>query len=78
MARVYRVSSSKHVSLMQLALMQLALVCADIVLFAPAFPLAAAICLLSNIWRIRADACLLLYNMQRPQFRQAQDIGTLQ
>ena len=49
-----------------------------IVLFAPAFPFAAIICLLSNIWRIRADACLLLYNTQRPPFRCAQDIGTLQ
>lgn len=48
-----------------------------IILFAPAFPLAAPICLLSNIWRIRADACLLLYNTQRPPFRCAQDIGTL-
>ena len=47
-------------------------------LFAPAFPLAAAICLISNVWRIRADACLLLYNTQRPPFRCAQDIGTLQ
>ena len=49
-----------------------------VVLFAPAFPLAAGLCLLTNIWRLRTDAYLLLYNTQRPPFRCGQDIGTLQ
>ena len=49
-----------------------------IVLFAPASPLAALVCLLANLWRIRADAYLLLYNTQRPPYRCAQDIGSLQ
>lgn len=58
--------------------MQLIIQVGYIVLFAPAFPLAAFICLIANVWRIRADACLLLFNTQRPPFRCAQDIGTLQ
>jgi hypothetical protein len=49
-----------------------------IVLFAPAFPLAALVCLLANLWRIRADAYLMLFNTQRPPYKCAQDIGTLQ
>ena len=48
------------------------------VIFAPAFPLAALVCFVSNIFRLRADARLLLYNTQRPPLKQAQDIGTLQ
>ena len=49
-----------------------------IVLFAPAFPLAALVCLLSNLIRLRANLSLLLYTTQRAKFRCGQDIGTLQ
>lgn len=48
-----------------------------IVLFAPVFPLAALICLLANVCRLRADAYLLLFNTQRPPFRCTQNIGSL-
>ena len=47
-----------------------------ILLFAPAFPLAALVCLLSNLVRIRADAYLLLYNTQRPPYRCSHTIGS--
>ena len=49
-----------------------------IVLFAPAFPIAALLAFFFNILRLRADAYLLLYNTQRPTFRCGQDIGSLQ
>jgi hypothetical protein len=49
-----------------------------VVVFAPAFPLAALVCFVSNIFRLRADARLLLFVTQRPPLKQAQDIGTLQ
>ena len=49
-----------------------------VVLFAPAFPLAALLCFFVNLWRLRADAYLLLFNTQRPRYRCGQDIGSLQ
>ena len=49
-----------------------------VVLFAPAFPVSAAIVFFNNLWRLRGDAYLLLYNTQRPPYRCAEDIGSLQ
>lgn len=50
----------------------------QIVLFAPAFPVAALLACFFNALRLRADAYLLLYNTQRPVFKCGQDIGSLQ
>ena len=45
------------------------------VLFAPAFPLGASICLGSNLLRMRTDAFMLLKSTRRPRYAGAEDIG---
>lgn len=47
-----------------------------IVLFAPAFPLAALVTYVNNLVRLRADAFLLLESTQRPRYQGAEDIGS--
>ena len=46
-----------------------------VILFAPAFPLGASICLASNLLRMRTDAFMLLKSTQRPRYAGAEDIG---
>lgn len=46
------------------------------VLFAPSFPVASAVCYLSNLLEIRTDAYKLLMNTQRPMYAGAEDIGS--
>jgi len=47
-----------------------------IVLFAPAFPVAALVTYANNLVRLRADAFLLLSSTQRPRYQGAEDIGS--
>lgn len=47
-----------------------------VVLFAPAFPIAALVCYASFLLEIRTDAYKLLVNTQRPRYAGAQDIGS--
>lgn len=54
------------------------MLCADVVLFAPAFPVASLVCYVSFLLEIRTDAYKLLYNTQRPRYAGAQDIGSWQ
>ena len=46
-----------------------------VILFAPAFPLGASVCLGSNLLRMRTDAFMLLTSTQRPRYAGAEDIG---
>ena len=50
----------------------------DVVLFAPAFPLAAMICYGACLLEMRTDTFKLLSNTQRPRYVGAQDIGSWQ
>jgi len=47
-----------------------------VVLFAPSFPVAAAVCYIGNLSEIRTDAYKLLVNTQRPSYQGAEDIGS--
>jgi hypothetical protein len=47
-----------------------------VVLFAPAFPVAAAICYLTFLIELRTDAYKLLYNVRRTRCLAAEDIGS--
>ena len=47
-----------------------------VALFAPAFPLAAAIALINNYVEARSDTNKMLDGVQRPRYRQAEDIGS--
>ena len=50
----------------------------QVVLFAPAFPIASAICWVTFVLEIKADAFKLLRNTRRPRYLGAEDIGSWQ
>ena len=45
-------------------------------LFAPAYPLAPLLALINNIFEIRIDAVKFCTVLQRPRYRQSEDIGS--